>query len=290
MDFGTSVRRQREADPLGFGAPMASRAFLGGLLGGLALGGLGSILGGMGAKSRGNEYEDLFNQQRDYQRGRFGLTENLMQSQLNKQGQFLQGSRQRDADAVGQARQMASGYLNKTGDAYQKVINNVNQLGQTARADIQDQGTQANAATQRNLTGRGLGNSTMLAGARAQNQEVTNRGLSSLYEGMAGQRAQAQTNLADFMKFRSQYEPGLVMQGREFNRQGDQGMANFMTQRTGMETGIADSHTGQDSNLLMNLINAAAGSKGTMTSTIGNTLGGLGNNWMLYSLLGNQGQ
>jgi hypothetical protein len=88
------------------------------------------------------------------------------------------------------------------------------------------------------------------------------------------------------MKFRSQYEPSLVMQGREFNRQGDRGLANFMTARTGMETSLADSHTGQDSNLLMNLINAAVGGKGMMTGAVGNMVTGFGNAMSMGGLFG----
>lgn len=260
----------------------------------LGLGALGSLFGGLGGKSRSDFMQKLFEQQRDYQRGRFGETEALGQSQMNQTGALMRRAQERDYSAVGAARNLAAGQLNKTGQYFKDRIGQVqgaiNQVGQTARRDILDQGRQGAAAAQRGLVGRGLGSSTLLAGAQAQQREATNRGLSSLAEGIAGVRGGALErttgDLANFMQFRSQYEPGLVMGGRQFTREGDRGLANFMQGRTMFETGLKDQHTQADSSLFSNLINAAAGGKGAMAGTIGNTLGGIGNNLLLWSLLG----
>lgn len=290
MDDFTSVRsraRRFNSDPLGMTAPHNSRAFIGGLLGGLGIGAslLGGLFGAQSAKSRGNEYAKLFGEQRDYSRGRAEETENLAGRWGADTGQLLFNDLWSGRGAMNQMRDLSNKQLNSAGSYLRgrvdTVNNSINQVGQTARQDIQDQGRQANAATQRALTGRGLGSSTMLAGARAQNQEATNRGISSLAENIAGVRGAATErttgDVADFLQFRAQYAPQLIAQEAAFNRQGVNNLTGFQQDKTRLQTGLMTQNTGQDNQLLMNLINAAAGSKGATSGAIGNSLGGLGN-------------
>lgn len=294
FDLGTSVRervRMRGHDPMGFDAPRASRylfgiddALLGGLVGG-GLGIFGNLLGASGGKGRANEFQKRFNEQKEYQRGRFGETEAMGDAGMLGALTRARSSLGRDFSAVGAARDNAMRQLNRASGAYQdrvgQVQSAINQVGQTARADIMDQGKQSGAATAANLQRRGLGSSTMLAGAQAQNQQATGRSLSALNEGIAGVRAGALErttgDVADFMKFRAQYEPGLALAGREITRAGENRIGDLIQGKTMFQTGLRDSHTSADSNLLMNLINAAVGGKGVMTGAAGNAIGGIGN-------------
>lgn len=261
---------------------------------GIGAGLLGGLFGGASAKSRGNEYARLFGQQQEYSRGRAQDTENLAGRWGADTGKLLYGDLSAGQQSMKNMRALSNRQLNETGQVFKdrigQVQKQVNQVGQTARADIADQGAKQGAATASNLSRRGLGSSTMLAGAQAQNQQATGRSLSGLAEQMAGVRAGATErttgDLANFMQFRSQYAPQLMAQEAAFNRQGVGNLTGFQQNKTALQTGLMTQNTGMDNQLLMNLINAAAGSKGATSGAIGGTLGNLGNMLMLGGLLG----
>jgi hypothetical protein len=144
-----------------------------------------------------------------------------------------------------QMREQAGGQLNETGNLLQELRRNlsggfdaaereqegamaeIQGQGQTARRDILERESRTLGETTNRLRSQGLGSTTIVHNAGRAIKSGTNRDLSSLYEQMAGQRAGARTNMANFRSNRANAEYGA---GRD--------LTDFMERRTGTETGL----------------------------------------------------
>lgn len=133
------------------------------------------------------------------------LHANLAQSQLNATGQQIADT---NRSVMG---------------SYDTARNELDMAGQGAVRGLLAREKMAIAGTQQNLQSRGLGSSSVLDNARQGVQRQTSQDIASVQEGVGAQRSALATdrakmqfatgqNLSEFMKYRTQYEGGLIDQ------------------------------------------------------------------------------